>query len=200
MTISQRSGVPLELLRWTMTGFPLTNYAHIDNFIKDTNVENVHISTNGMFNEGPIIFHAEFQVTVDEIYDTYLDVSGWGKVRDKQFNRRKIQQIICFDIEQGILYINSFNLGRYWPSVGPQITMYVPGDILKKGTNEIVIIELQRLSPKNNNYVRFVNESILDGSPDGNVGVNNGYNKSFIVTSFPHLVFILIAFALFKNH
>lgn len=64
-----------------MTGFPLTNYDHIDSFIKDANVESVHISTNGMLTEGPIIFNAEFQVTADEIFDTYLDVSGWGKVR-----------------------------------------------------------------------------------------------------------------------
>lgn len=78
--------------------------------------------------------------------------------------------------------------------------MYVPGDILKKGTNEIVMIELQRLSPKNNNYVRFQNESVLDGSPDGNVGGNNGINNSFIVASFPHLVVVLIAFVMFKNY
>lgn len=63
-----------------MTGFPLTNYAHIGDFLKDSNVESVHISTNGMLTEGPVIFHAEFQVTADEIFDTYLDVSGWGKV------------------------------------------------------------------------------------------------------------------------
>lgn len=67
-----------------MTGFPLTTYEHIDNFIKDTAVESVRISTNGMFTEGPIIFHAEFQVTTEEIYDTYLDVSGWGKVMKLQ--------------------------------------------------------------------------------------------------------------------
>lgn len=78
--------------------------------------------------------------------------------------------------------------------------MYVPGAILKRGTNEIVIIELQRLSPKNNYHVRFRNESILDGSPDGNVGGNDGTNNSLIVTSFPHLVIVLIACMLLKNH
>lgn len=78
--------------------------------------------------------------------------------------------------------------------------MYVPGDILKRGTNEIVMIELQRLSPRNSNYVRFVNESILDGSPDGNIGGNNGINNSLIVASFPHLVVVLIAFLLLKNY
>lgn len=66
-----------------MTGFPLTNCAHIDSFIKDANVENVYISKNGMLSEGPVIFQAEFQVTADEIFDTYLDVSGWGKVRER---------------------------------------------------------------------------------------------------------------------
>lgn len=66
-----------------MTGYPLTNYDHIQNFLGDSNVESVHISKNGMFTEGPIIFHAEFEVTTEEIYDTYLDVSGWGKVRDE---------------------------------------------------------------------------------------------------------------------
>jgi len=108
-----------------------------------------------------------------------LDVSGWGK---------------------GILYINGFNLGRYWPSVGPQITMYVPGEILQKGTNEMVIIELQRLSPRNDYHVRFVNASLLDGSQDGNVGGNDGINNSIIVKAFPHLVMILITFIFFKNH
>lgn len=63
---------------------------------------------------------------------------------------------------KGILYINGFNLGRYWPLVGPQITLYVPGNILKRGTNEIVLIELQSSSPKNNNFVRFITEPILD--------------------------------------
>lgn len=77
--------------------------------------------------------------------------------------------------------------------------MYVPGDILKKGTNEMVIIELQRLSPRNNFYVRFANESVLDGSPDGNIGGNNGNNNSLIIKAFPHLVIILIAIIFFKN-
>jgi len=178
VTISQRSGVPLELTGWTMTGFPLTNYSHIESFLRDSNVESVFISKNGMLTEGPIVFHAEFEVITDEIYDTYLDVSGWGK---------------------GILYINGFNLGRYWPSVGPQITMCVPGELLRRGTNEMVIIELQRLSPRNNYYVRFANASLLDGSPDGNIGGNDGINNSLIVKAFPHLVIILIAIIFLKN-
>lgn len=63
-----------------MTGYPLTNSDHISDFLQDNTPETVHISTNGMLSNGPIIFHAEFDITSEEIHDTYLDVSGWGKV------------------------------------------------------------------------------------------------------------------------
>jgi beta-galactosidase len=33
------------------------------------------------------------------------------------------------------------NLGRYW-EVGPQQTIYLPAEWLKKGNNEIVVFEL----------------------------------------------------------
>lgn len=64
-----------------MTGYPLTNSDHISDFLQSNTHETTHISTNGMLSNGPVIFHAEFEITNDEIYDTYLDVSGWGKVR-----------------------------------------------------------------------------------------------------------------------
>ena len=37
-------------------------------------------------------------------------MSGWGK---------------------GLVWVNGFNLGWYWPLLGPQMTMYVPGPLLK---------------------------------------------------------------------
>jgi beta-galactosidase len=40
------------------------------------------------------------------------------------------------------VFINGFNLGRYW-SVGPQETLYVPGPLLKQGTNEVIVFELE---------------------------------------------------------
>lgn len=52
---------------------------------------------------------------------TYLDMSDWGK---------------------GIAWVNSFNLGWYWPSKGPQMTLYVPGPVLKEGDNEVIFLEL----------------------------------------------------------
>ena len=52
--------------------------------------------------------------------DTYLDMSSWGK---------------------GFVWINGHCLGRFW-NVGPQQTMFLPGCWLKKGQNEIVILDI----------------------------------------------------------
>ena len=42
---------------------------------------------------------------------------------------------------KGHVYVNGFNLGRYW-TVGPQLTLYCPGPLLKEGENEIVAFEI----------------------------------------------------------
>lgn len=43
-----------------------------------------------------------------------------------------------------MIWINSFNLGRYW-FVGPQQTLYLPGPLLKFSpeVNIIVVLELE---------------------------------------------------------
>ena len=57
-----------------------------------------------------------------ETKDTYLSLEGWHK---------------------GVVWINGFNLGRYWPVVGPQVTLYVPGIILRSypDSNDIILLE-----------------------------------------------------------
>jgi beta-galactosidase len=57
--------------------------------------------------------------TISEIGDTFLDVSTWGK---------------------GLVWINGHCLGRFW-NIGPTQTMYVPAPWLKKGRNEIIILD-----------------------------------------------------------
>lgn len=46
---------------------------------------------------------------------------------------------------KGIVWVNGFNLGRYWV-VGPQQSLYLPGVLLKgpgEGPNEVVVLELE---------------------------------------------------------
>ena len=52
---------------------------------------------------------------------------------------------------KGVIWINGFNLGRYW-EIGPAQTLYVPAPVLKKGENTIVVLELEKL---NNDQVEF---------------------------------------------
>jgi len=67
---------------------------------------------------GPAFYRAT--VNIDQPGDTFLDMRPWGK---------------------GFAWVNGHNLGRYW-NIGPQQSMYVPGPWLKKGVNEIVILDL----------------------------------------------------------
>jgi len=53
-----------------------------------------------------------------------------------------------FPGKKGCVWINGFNIGRYWET-GPQKTLYIPNSLLKKGTNEIVIFELHKLYSNN---------------------------------------------------
>ncbi|MCX4678000.1 beta-galactosidase [Streptomyces sp. NBC_01433] len=43
---------------------------------------------------------------------------------------------------RGFVWVNGFCLGRYW-SAGPQETLYVPGPVLREGTNEVWVLELE---------------------------------------------------------
>ncbi|UKJ06493.1 glycoside hydrolase family 35 protein [Solitalea lacus] len=69
----------------------------------------------------PTVLSGSFNLT--ELGDTFLDMEQWGK---------------------GIVFVNGHHLGRYW-SVGPQQTLYVPGCWLKKGQNDIVVVELKHI-------------------------------------------------------
>ncbi|RYG30302.1 beta-galactosidase, partial [bacterium] len=58
-------------------------------------------------------------MNVPTVGDTYLDTKGWNK---------------------GYVWINGRNLGRFW-NIGPQRTMFVPGPWLKRGRNEVVVLD-----------------------------------------------------------
>ncbi|CAH0383732.1 unnamed protein product [Bemisia tabaci] len=48
---------------------------------------------------------------------------------------------------KGVVFVNGRNMGRYWPSVGPQVTLYIPGCYLKAhpGINKLVILEEEKV-------------------------------------------------------
>jgi beta-galactosidase len=58
--------------------------------------------------------------TLKKTGDTFLNTSAFGK---------------------GQVYVNGHALGRYW-KIGPQQTLYVPGCWLKKGRNEVIVLDV----------------------------------------------------------
>ncbi|XP_055686605.1 beta-galactosidase-like [Lutzomyia longipalpis] len=141
VTIQQRQGELEELRTWDISGYPLTNRASMNEFIQNVRTNTVALpNKNGVLTDGPVFFLGTLTVTADNIGDTYLDTTSWGK---------------------GVLYVNGFNLGRYWPVVGPQITLYIPESLLRVGANTIMMLEYQKAPIPT--MVSFKSYSLLDG-------------------------------------
>jgi len=56
-----------------------------------------------------------------------------------------------------VVFINGFNLGRYWNN-GPPKTLHVPGTVLRKGLNHIYLFETY--SP--GNQIEFIDKPIFN--------------------------------------
>ena len=63
---------------------------------------------------------------LSKVGDTFLNFETWSK---------------------GQVWVNGHALGRFW-SIGPQQTLYVPGCWLKKGKNEVIVLDI--VGPKQN--------------------------------------------------
>ncbi|KAL1444998.1 hypothetical protein MTO96_045264 [Rhipicephalus appendiculatus] len=73
--------------------------------------------------------------------DTFLDPRGWIK---------------------GFAFINGFNLGRYWPVSGPQVTLYLPGVYLRPHPEENQLLLFETEEAPTNRTVMLVDKPILD--------------------------------------
>lgn len=67
--------------------------------------------------------------------------------------------------KQGIMFVNDHNIGRYWPSTGSQVTLFIPGSFLYPSPqkNHIVIVETES-TPKELS-LSFVDKPYLDKIP-----------------------------------
>ncbi|PKK20958.1 galactosidase, beta 1 [Columba livia] len=70
------------------------------------------------------------------------------------------------DWTKGQIWINGFNLGRYWPARGPQLTLFVPRNILVSSVpNNITVLELEH-SPCSTSAceIEFVDKPIINAT------------------------------------
>ncbi|XP_043851454.1 beta-galactosidase-1-like protein isoform X2 [Dromiciops gliroides] len=91
---------------------------------------------------GPAFYSATFQLP-GPAWDTFLYLPGWTK---------------------GQVWINGFNLGRYWTKQGPQQSLYVPGPLLlPTGTpNVIKLLELEHVPPRT--QIWFLDRPLLNAT------------------------------------
>ncbi|XP_068606761.1 beta-galactosidase [Brachionichthys hirsutus] len=77
--------------------------------------------------------------------DTYINLPEWRK---------------------GHVWINGFNLGRYWPSRGPQVTLFVPASVLSSAApNNVTVLELEEAPCSSGPCgVEFISTPILNAT------------------------------------
>lgn len=125
------------LTEWTMTPVSLNNTASL--MALQPAIPGVQYATYV-----PVVYVGEFTIPeeLSEPQDTFLNPQGWQK---------------------GVAFINGFNLGRYWPVRGPQITLYVPKSVLLPypQTNQIVLFEQEQGS--STSIIQFDSVSQIDG-------------------------------------
>ena len=86
---------------------------------------NKNVPTKSDDTSAPSFFHGEIPLSPhgNSVFDTFLQLPGWHK---------------------GQAFVNGVNLGRYWPAVGPQYTLFVPANVLslKPSAISVVLLEL----------------------------------------------------------
>ncbi|XP_026976678.1 beta-galactosidase-1-like protein isoform X5 [Sagmatias obliquidens] len=118
--------------------FPLK----VDNLVKWRFPNQLLKSSHPQTPSGPTFYSTTFPI-LDSGGDTFLFLPGWTK---------------------GQVWINGFNLGRYWTKRGPQQTLYVPRPLLfpRGALNKITLLELENvpLRPQ----IQFLDRPILNGT------------------------------------
>ncbi|KAH8297907.1 hypothetical protein KR018_000509 [Drosophila ironensis] len=124
VSLQLHNGGYLTLQNWKSTPFPLdqTSVERWRSKESTPKALDSFIARQRILRNGPVLYTGNLHIA-EQVGDTYLNMAGWGK---------------------GVAYINGFNLGRYWPVAGPQVTLYVPNEILQVGDNSVVILEYQR--------------------------------------------------------
>ena len=109
--------------RATLNGMTLMNWEAFGFPLAERWVTSLRSSASATDRPGGF-FKGNFELS--EVADTFLDLSNYQK---------------------GYVWVNSHNLGRYW-NIGPQKRLYCPAPWLKRGPNEILVLDLHQSEPR----------------------------------------------------
>lgn len=106
--------------RITLSGMTLMNWRVYPLPLEEAFVAGLKLGAPG--GRPGIFFRGDFTLT--DVADTYFDLSKYQKA---------------------VVWVNGHNLGRYW-DIGPQKRLYCPGVWLKRGANQITVLDLHQLA------------------------------------------------------
>ena len=109
--------VAWTLKRWTMTPISDDYYRASRSFDSDAHPNSLGKPLGDHMGKRGY-YRGYFNLS--KVGDTFLNFETWGK---------------------GQVYVNGHAMGRIW-SIGPQQTLYVPGCWLKKGKNEVIVLDV----------------------------------------------------------
>ena len=109
--------VAWTLKRWTMTPISDNYYRASRSFDSDAHPNSLGKPLGDHMGKRGY-YRGYFNLS--KVGDTFLNFETWGK---------------------GQVYVNGHAMGRIW-SIGPQQTLYVPGCWLKKGKNEVIVLDV----------------------------------------------------------
>jgi len=107
--------VAWNLKNWRIQPIP-DSYDAFARQVTVTDIKDVIVPANGK--NAPGYYRGYFNLS--KVGDTFLNFETWGK---------------------GQVWVNGHAMGRIW-SIGPQQTLYVPGCWLKKGKNEVIVLDI----------------------------------------------------------
>ena len=119
-------------------GQPLTKWTHVPfefNHQMRESLKSQYLWKPFQLQETPTAYYGKL-IIENQPMDSYIDLAQWGK---------------------GIVLVNGYHVGRYWPKEGPQKRLYIPGPLLVKGENDIIVFELYQPYDK----VKFVDTPSL---------------------------------------
>jgi len=109
-----------DIRAWSREGAPVIGEERAPSLAQEARSVGQEAQSGGPYLTRGILFKGSFEL--DSTADTYLDMSAFKK---------------------GVVWVNGHNLGRYW-YVGPQQHLYCPAPWLKKGKNEVVVLDLHQ--------------------------------------------------------
>lgn len=113
---------------------------------------------------GPAVYTAS--VNVARPGDTFLDLGNWTK---------------------GYVWVNGHNLGRFWTAAGPQRTLYLPGVWLRKGLNQITLLDEGPIP--NKSTLITLDHPIIDVRPTGGIKPIRKAGQTVRVANLPFTAF-----------